>query len=196
MPYRLIVVGASWGGLRATATLLEGLPSNFNTPIVAVQHRSATSDAGKLVDLMRSHTHLRVCEAEDKVPVEPGSLYIAPSDYHLLIDRDGLALSTDESVRYSRPSIDVLFESAADVYEAKLIGILLTGANSDGTRGLLAIKRKGGITIAEDPETAVSPVMPRSAIEAGAAKIVLPVGQISAFLADTCMEGREQEEAG
>jgi two-component system, chemotaxis family, protein-glutamate methylesterase/glutaminase len=173
----LVVVGTSAGGLRALERLLGGLPRGFSIPIVAVQHRSRESEA--FADIIRSLVSLPVYEAEDKEPIRAPGVYLAPPDYHLLVEPGRLALSTDEPVSYSRPSIDVLFESAADAYGASVLGVLLTGANQDGSRGLARIRQAGGTSIVQDPASAESPEMPRAAIATGVADCVLPLGEIA-----------------
>jgi two-component system, chemotaxis family, protein-glutamate methylesterase/glutaminase len=131
--YDLIAIGASAGGLTAVCTIIRRLPADFEIPIAIVQHRAKESHL--LATLLQDCTQLRVLEVEDKQPVEPNSVYVAPPDYHLLIDQGTFALSTDDLVLYSRPSIDVFFDSAADAYGAGVIGVVLTGANSDGSPG-------------------------------------------------------------
>ena len=123
-----------------------------------------------------------VCEAGDKEPIEPGRVYLAPPDYHLLVEPDGFALSIDVQVQHSRPSIDVLLESAADVYGDRMIGVILTGANADGAEGLRRVKRRGGVTIVQDPETAEKRTMPDAAIATGAADHVVPLEQVASKL--------------
>jgi two-component system, chemotaxis family, protein-glutamate methylesterase/glutaminase len=162
--YDVVAIGASAGGLAAVCTLLRLLPETFEIPIVVVQHRAKESVA--LAEVLQDCTRLRVQEAEDKVPLEPRSVYIAPPDYHLLIDDGRLALSTEDLVLFSRPSIDVFFDSAADAYGAGVIGIVLTGANSDGSKGLKKIAARGGQTIVQNPETAEIQVMPAAATQA------------------------------
>ena len=181
--FRAVVVGCSAGGLEALRRLLAPLPAGFPLPIVVVAHTSA--DAGGLLpELLDRVTPLPVVEAEEKMPVEPGRVHVAPPGYHLLIEADeSFALSVDDKVRNVRPSIDVLFESAADVWGDGLIGVILTGANSDGTDGLTAIKRQGGTTYAEDPDAAYAETMPRSAIAAGVVDRVLPLDSIAGALA-------------
>jgi two-component system, chemotaxis family, protein-glutamate methylesterase/glutaminase len=180
MKPQIIVVGTSAGGLRALETLLGGLPAEFSVPIVAVQHRSRESEA--FASVMRSLVRLPIHEAEDKEPISAPGVYLAPPDYHLLLEPGRLALSTDEPVSYSRPSIDVLFESAADAYGDRVLAILLTGANHDGSRGLARIRAAGGIAIVQDPDTAESPEMPCAAIAAGAVDRVLPLRDIAGEL--------------
>jgi two-component system chemotaxis response regulator CheB len=178
----LIVIGSSWGGLAALEQLIGALPREFRTPIAIAQHRAADSGSGALQEMLTRRSHHVVCEPSDKDPIEPGCAYIAPADYHLLVEDYGFALSTDGAVHYSRPSIDVLFESAADVYGERLIGIVLTGANDDGAYGLMRIRRRGGVTIAQDPGTAERPEMPAAAIATGAVQHVLPLDEIAQML--------------
>ena len=161
--------------------VLIGLPPRFNLPIVIVQHRHRDSDQ-LLVALLQDHTTLRVQEVEDQTEIERGSIYVAPPDYHVLVDKGTLALNTDEPVRYSRPSIDVTFESAADAYAAATIGVVLTGANDDGSRGLRRIADRGGRAIVQDPSTADSAVMPTAALRAVPNADVVTLDEIGAFL--------------
>jgi two-component system chemotaxis response regulator CheB len=160
----MIAVGASWGGLKALRAIAHGLPAHFAVPITFVQHRS--KDSGALRELLQDCTSLRVCEVEDKQPIMGGYLYLAPPDYHLLIDGDSFALSVDEPVRFARPSIDVFFESVADRFGPEAAGVVLTGANDDGALGLARIAARGGVVIVQDPRTAESPIMPRAALRA------------------------------
>lgn len=161
----LVVIGASWGGLHAVSTILAGLPRTFDTPVAIVQHRAKESD-GLLVGLLQGVTTLRVTDVEDKEPILPGHVYVAPPDYHLLVDDDYFSLSMDAAVRYSRPSIDVALASAADSCGAAAIGVLLTGANDDGARGLRHIVEKGGRALVQDPATAEVRTMPEAGIRA------------------------------
>ena len=179
--YRLIVVGVSAGGLFALRTLVAALPQGFDLPIAVVQHRSKDSEA--LCDLLQECTHLRVGEANDKEPILGGGVYVAPPDYHLLVEPGYFSLSTDEPVRYSRPSIDVMFASAADAYGADVIGIVMTGANADGSRGLQKIVQRGGYAIVQDPADAEVRVMPQSALKAVPGACVLPLERIGRHLA-------------
>jgi two-component system chemotaxis response regulator CheB len=162
--YELVVIGTSWGGLHALRRVLGGLPANFDLPVVVVQHRHRDSDH-LLVSLLQDHTALKVNEIEDKTPLEPGGVYVAPAEYHVLVEIGQLQLSTEEPVRFSRPSIDVMFESAADAYGSRTIGVIMTGANDDGARGLRRIADRGGAAIVEDPESAESAIMPRAALK-------------------------------
>jgi two-component system chemotaxis response regulator CheB len=180
--YDVIVVGASWGGLHAISRLLEGLRGLEGVSIVVAQHRHQDSRS-ELLDLLQDCTALPVHEAEDKDELEPGHVYIAPPDYHLLVEREGtFALSTEGRVHFARPSIDVLFESAADAYGERCVGVVLTGANEDGAAGLLRIKQLGGVAIVQDPADSERPEMPAAAIAATNADVVLPLAEIPAFL--------------
>ena len=184
MTYELVAMGASWGGLHAMETVLGGLPDGFRTPIAIAQHRAAGSGSGALGHVLALRSGLEVREAGDKDVIEPGGIYIAPPDYHLLVEPGGFALSTEEHVQYSRPSIDVLFDSAADTCGDRLIGVVLTGANEDGAYGIKRIKRRGGVTIAQDPATAERRDMPAAAIATGAVDHVLPLEQIGPKLGE------------
>ena len=181
MTYDLIVIGASWGGLHAVGEVLGALPDEFDLPVVIAQHRRDVG--GGLASLLASRTRLRVEEAEDKQPIERGRIYIAPPDYHLLIQPGWMSLSIDERVHYARPSIDVLFESAADAYGERLIGIILTGANEDGAAGLARVKELGGVAVIQDPASAERHEMPGAALAAtNAADAVLPLEEIAPFI--------------
>jgi two-component system chemotaxis response regulator CheB len=138
---------------------------------------------------------VRVSEVDDKDPIAPGSVYLAPPDYHLLVEPGHFALSIDEPVRLSRPSIDVLFESAADAYGERLVGVLLTGYGNDGTAGMAHVRRRGGLTVAQDPETAARPEMPASAIEAGAVDEVLAIEEIAGLLARVARQRKGRRNA-
>ena len=164
MAYELVVIGTSWGGLHALRRVLGGLPAAFDLPVVVVQHRHRDSDH-LLVTLLQDHTPLKVHEIEDKTELDGGNVYVAPAEYHVLVEVGHLALSTEEAVRYSRPSIDVTFESAADAYGARTVGVIMTGANDDGARGLKRIADRGGAAIVQDPATAESAVMPAAALK-------------------------------
>lgn len=189
MDYEAIVIGASAGGLNALQEVLAPLPADFTLPILVVQHRSP-APGDSLAFSLSASCQLMVKEADDKEPVKPGYVYIAPADYHLLVERDRtLSLSVDAKVCYSRPSIDVLFETAAEAYLSGLVGIILTGANNDGTAGLKRIKEKGGLTIVQDPATAEAAVMPRSAIQENIVDKILSLAEIAAFLVRLSKEG-------
>ena len=186
MNYEVIAIGASWGGLLAVGTLLEGIPDELEQPIVIAQHRSAESTRGVLEHLLGRHTARPVSEPGDKDPLERRHVYVAPPDYHLLVDGGHFSLSVDARVQFARPSIDVLFESVAEAYRDRAIGIVLTGANEDGAAGLAAIKRNGGVGIVQDPATATRKAMPEAAIAASEADAILPLEQIGPFLYGLC----------
>lgn len=181
----IISIGASLGGLTAVQTILSALPVDFQGAIAIVLHRE--KDSGEmLAELLQRACVLPVSEVEDKTPIQASHVYLAPINYHLLVDYGYFSLSTEAPVLYARPSIDVLFKSVADAYRKDTIGVILTGANTDGTDGLMAIKQYGGLTVAQDPDTATCPVMPESAIHAGVVQKVLPLEEIGPFLALQC----------
>jgi len=186
MRYDVIAIGASWGGLQAVGTVLEGIPAEVDQPIVVAQHRSAESARGVLESLLQRHSGRPVVEPGDKEPLEPAHVYVAPADYHLLVEDGRFALSVDARVQFARPSIDVLFESVAEGYRDRAVGIVLTGANADGAAGLAAIKRNGGVAIVQDPATATRKAMPEAAIAASVADAVLPLEEIGPFLLGLC----------
>jgi two-component system chemotaxis response regulator CheB len=163
--YEAIVIGASSGGLHALKKLLPALPKDFPCPILVVQHISPVSE-NYLTVILDKISEITIKEADEKEQILPGIAYIAPPDYHLLVEADKtVSFSVEDKVNYSRPSIDVLFQTAADAYKEQLIGILLTGANADGSEGMSYIKKRGGFTIVQDPAEAESPFMPKSAIQ-------------------------------
>lgn len=176
MNFELVVIGTSAGGLTALEVILGALPATFSLPIVLVQHRSTESEL--LCEVLQARTELEVREVLDKEPIQPGVVYIAPPDYHVLVDEGELSLSSDEPVRFARPSIDVMFLSAADAYGSRTIGVVLTGANGDGSEGAQRIEARGGVVIVQDPATAEVRRMPAAAIEATKAPLVLPVERI------------------
>jgi two-component system, chemotaxis family, protein-glutamate methylesterase/glutaminase len=188
--YELICVGASWGGLDAVGRLLSDVPDEIDVPIVIAQHRHHTSPGRTLAELLHLRIKRPVEDVDDKMPIEPRHVYIAPPDYHLLVERGSFALSTDERVQYARPSIDVLFESAAYEYGPSVIGIILTGANEDGAAGLAAIKRRGGVAVIQDPAGAARRTMPDAAIAATAADAILPLEDIGKFVYGLCVGER------
>ena len=184
--YELIVIGCSMGGMAALEKIFSVLPRDFPVPIVVAQHRYRTSGEA-LPSFLRRHSKLNVVDALDKQWVKPGNVYLAPADYHLLVDREGeLSLSVDAAVAYSRPSIDVLFESAADAYRAGTVAVVLTGANADGARGAKRIKERGGFVVAQDPQTAESAEMPSATIAAARVDRILPLERIGPFLVELC----------
>jgi two-component system, chemotaxis family, protein-glutamate methylesterase/glutaminase len=180
--YDVIVVGTSWGGLDAVSRLLDGLHDDVRQPIVVAQHRGVDSDEATLAHLLGRHTKRVVCDPDDKTELEPYHVYVGPPDYHVLVEEGHVALSTDAPVQFARPSIDVLFESAADAYGERAIGIVLTGANTDGARGLARIKSSGGIAIVQEPSSSVRRAMPDAAIAATHADAVLPLDEIPNFV--------------
>jgi two-component system chemotaxis response regulator CheB len=186
MAYGIVVVGASAGGAHSLAALLSGLPRGFPLPVVAVLHRGQDSTDTLTESLQRSSV-LRVKEAQDKEPLVPGSVYLAPPDYHLLVEKDNLGLSTEGPVHWARPSIDVLFESAADTWAERTIGVILTGANADGAQGLACIKRRGGLAVVQDPSEAQYRAMPDAAIAAAKVDRILPLKEIARLLAGLCI---------
>ncbi len=183
--YQLVTIGCSMGGMQALQTIFQALPADFPLPITVVQHRYKTSNEG-LPQFLRRHSKLNVVDTTDKEWLKPGTVYLAPANYHLLVERGELSLSVDEKVEYSRPSIDVMFESAADAYGSGVIGVVLTGANSDGARGAVRIKKRGGFVIAQDPKTAESPAMPQAAVDATRVDRILPLDRIGPFLVELC----------
>jgi two-component system chemotaxis response regulator CheB len=182
---QIIVIGTSAGGLAAMQVLLPGLGEKFPCPLVVAQHRGKDASSG-LREYMQKSCGMPVEEPEDKAPIEPGCVYLAPGNYHLLVERGHFALSTDAPVWYARPSINVLFESAADAYAEGTIGVILSGANGDGARGLAAIKARGGTALVEDPATAAYRAMPEAALQATTVDHVLSLADIAPFLNSFC----------
>lgn len=180
--YELIVVGASWGGLNAVGEILTALPDGLDCAVVVAQHRRADAVEGGLAGLLQLRALMPVADVDDKEPIRPGHVYLAPPDYHLLIQPGYFSLSTDERVHHARPSVDVLFESAADAYGERVIGVILTGANEDGATGLARIKARGGVAVVQDPTSAERQEMPDAAIAATHADAVLPLEEIGGFL--------------
>lgn len=180
--FKAIVIGVSAGGLNALKTILPALPKNFSLPIIIVQHLGAQSD-NIWITILGSSLSLKIKEADEKEKIESGTIYIAPATYHLLIERDHtFSLLIDERVNYAIPAIDVLFESAADAYGDALIGVVLTGANNDGSMGLKKIKGNGGIAIVQDPHTATASYMPASAIATLKPDYIEPLEKIADLL--------------
>lgn len=180
MAFEIVVIGASFGGLAALQVVLPALARDFPLPIVVVQHRG--KDMDNLCEFLGRHSALPLSEPNDKDAIMPGHVYLAPRDYHLLVERDGFALSTEAPVGFARPSVNVLFESAADVYRERVVGVILTGANTDGARGLAKIKSSGGMAVAENPASAVAHGMPAAAIAATSVDAILPLREIAPFL--------------
>lgn len=182
MQYEAIVIGVSSGGMTALKYLFSALPVDFDLSIIVVQHISARSD-NQWIKLLNDISNLNIKEADEKEKIKSGNVYIAPSNYHLLIEKEKtFSLTIDERVNFARPSIDVLFESAAEAYKNKLIGVILTGSNNDGTNGIKRIKECGGMAIIQDPETAESSYMPSSAIAAIQPDYILSLEDIAELL--------------
>ncbi len=182
MKYEAIVIGVSSGGLNVMKIIFARLPADFKTPVIIVQHISSRSE-NQWIQLLNDKSKLHIKEADEKEKIEKGNIYIAPPNYHLLIEKNKtFSLTVDEKVNYARPSIDVLFESAADTYKNKLIGVILTGSNNDGSNGLKRIHECGGLTIVQDPQTAESDYMPASAIAAIQPAYILSLEDIITLL--------------
>jgi two-component system chemotaxis response regulator CheB len=182
MNYEAIVIGVSSGGMNVMKILFSLLPKDFNTPIIIVQHISPRSE-NQWIKLLNEKSNLLIKEADEKEEIEKGIIYISPPNYHLLIEKNKtFSLTIDERVNFARPSIDVLFESAATAYKNKLIGIVLTGSNNDGTKGIKRIQECGGLTIVQNPETAESAYMPQSAIAAIQPDYILSLEEIIKLL--------------
>lgn len=191
-PIEAIVIGASAGGVEALTVLLPALPAGLPLAVFIVLHLPR-SGPSLLPEIFAPRCALKVEEALDKQPVRPSSVYFAPPDYHLLIDGGPrLALSVDDPVHHSRPSIDVLFESAADVYGERLLGMVLTGGNEDGAAGLAAVQRAGGLTAVQRPEDAQMPSMPERALERVAPDFVLPLAGLAGLLAGLTVEAADE----
>ncbi len=189
--YEAVVIGVSAGGIAALEKILPGFPLCYPAAIIIVQHMAA-GGGNYMVDHFSASCNLPVIEAGDKTNIEPGKIYFAPANYHLLIEpQKTLALSLDAKVNYTRPSIDVLFKSAADAYCRNLIGMILTGANNDGALGLAAVKKRGGLTIVQSPETAEVDIMPKAAIAASRIDHILTLERIGPFLNNLVEDQRE-----
>ncbi len=182
--WNAVAIGASAGGGGALRTILSLLPGDYALPILIAQHLHPDDNGGFAENLARD-VSLPVTSACDKQVIQAGHIYVAPANYHMLVERNGyIALTTDEKVNWSRPSIDVLFESAAYAWREKLIALILSGANSDGTEGLRTIKKLGGIALAQDPGTTEYPAMPWSAINAGVVDEILTLHEIGQRLTE------------
>lgn len=179
--FELVVIGASLGGLIALQTIVEKLSETFSIPMAVVIHRQHTESSG-LVHLIKKHTPHSVIEPEDKMKLEKGYIYIAPMGYHLLVNGSHFSLSMDEPVHHSRPSIDVLFDTAAFSKKRQLAGIILTGSGKDGIEGLRQVKLYGGYTIVQNPEMAECGILPKKVIEYTVPDLVLPLDGITEVL--------------
>ena len=181
-PINLIVIGGSWGGLQASISILSGLPENYPVPIILVLHRLKNFESD-LAGLFRKKVSLKVKEVEEKESVKAGCVYIAPPNYHVLIEKDQtFSLDVSEYENFSRPSIDVTFTSVAEIFGAGAAGILLSGASKDGSQGLKVIREKGGIPIVQDPQEAEVETMPASALHLVPESKVLTLKKIQEFL--------------
>lgn len=189
MAFEIVVIGTSLGGLSALQVVLGGLTDKFPAAIAIAQHRHKEADA-RLSQFLQQHISMPIKEAQDKDLLHPGHVYLAPPDYHLLVEPGYLSLSTDEPVSYARPSIDVLFESAADSYRERTVGVILTGANHDGTQGLARIAALKGHTIVQDPASAENAAMPQAAIRAVTVDRILPLPDIAPYLTHLCFPVR------
>ena len=179
---KAVAIGASAGAVQALLAVLPALPASFALPVLVVVHVPSDRD-NSLVPLLQAKCRVTVKEAEDKEPAAGGTIYFAPPDYHLLVETDGtLALSTDEPVNYSRPSIDVLLESAADAYGEGLVGVILTGANHDGAAGLKAVLDAGGLAIVQNPDGAYAAAMPDAALAVSPAAKIMTLDAIASYL--------------
>lgn len=179
--FALIAIGTSLGGLRALRSVLSALPKNFPVPVAVVQHR--TPDAGDpLQMLLQELCALTVVEVEDKAMIESGHVYLAPPNYHLLVEGDHFTLSTEDAELYARPSINALLQSAADAYGPRVVGVILTGTGHDGAQGLAALRRAGGLAVVERPATAETAEMPQAAADAAGDAIELALDEIGPFL--------------
>lgn len=183
----LVVIGASLGGLEAIQVLLAAMPDSMPA-IAIVQHRSA-DPGGRLGIILGQTSKLPVVEPDDKTAIEPGRVYLAPSDYHLLVQRGWFSLSTEAPVQHARPAIDVLFETAADAYGAALLAVVLTCSSIDGVDGAAAVRAAGGTVLVQDPNEARSPVLPRAVIDAGLASAVMPLDQLARQMIRVCSRG-------
>jgi two-component system, chemotaxis family, protein-glutamate methylesterase/glutaminase len=190
-PLQFIAVGTSLGGFEALKSILGGLPADFPAAVAVVQHRSGEDSEG-LLRLLERYVALPLVEVEDKDEITGGYVYLSPPNYHLVAERGYFALSADSPVMYARPSIDVLFESAAESFGEHAIGVLLTGMSRDGTAGLAKIKERGGIAVVQDPASAEGQKMPESAIASVAVDKVLPLAEIAPFLVELCAGQRSK----
>ena len=188
MNVELVIIGASWGGLHAVGEILSGLPADFPSPLLIVQHRAEDAE-DILAGLLDRRGPLTVLDADDKAPLIPGCIRVAPPGYHVLVERGHVELSTEALVRFSRPSIDVALETGAQAYGAGLVGVVLTGANDDGAHGLAEVRRHGGMAIVQDPRSAERPTMPAAAIAAADPQLVSELEDIAPLLVQLATQG-------
>lgn len=183
-----VVIACSTGGLQALSVVLSGLNAALPVPVVVLCHRGQDDDGALLIELLARRTPLPVREAEERHPVAPGIVHLAPSGYHLLIEADRtFMLSTEPRVRFVRPSADLLFGSAAAVYGAALLAVVLTGANDDGADGLLQVRQRGGYALVQDPAEAEAPQMPLAALARAGADQVLTLSAIARRINERCI---------
>jgi two-component system chemotaxis response regulator CheB len=187
MSVELVIIGASWGGLHAVGEILSGLPGDFPAPLLVVQHR-AEDARDMLAGLLERRGPLSVLDADDKAPLVPGCVRVAPPGYHVLVEPGHVELSVEAPEHFSRPSIDVALETGARAYGAGLVGVVLTGANHDGAHGLAEVRRHGGMAIVQDPETAEKGTMPAAAIAAADPQVVAPLEEIAPLLVRLCSQ--------
>lgn len=190
--FAVVALGCSWGGMRAVSVVLEGLPPDLPAAIVVVQHRM--HGPSELATMLGQHTPWDVCEAEDKEELSAGRVFLAPPGYHLLVDGDRFALSTEAPENNSRPSVDVLFASMAESFGPRLVAVVMTGANDDGARGLQEVARYGGTALVQDPATAEKRAMPEAAIAAVPEALVVPLVDLAASI--TASVARRHSGAG
>ena len=190
-PCRVLAIGCSWGGLHALTRFLDHLPEDLDMAVAIAQHRA--NAPSNLAELLGQHTSWPVCEAEDKESISSRRVYLAPPGYHLLVDGGSFALSTDEPVRHSRPSIDVFFESVADALADRVVGVVLTGANDDGAAGAARIALRGGRVFVQDPATAEKRAMPEATIAAVPGASVASIEDLPALVAGAVAADVEAE---
>lgn len=179
---KLIAIGGSAGSLQVILDLLDVLPPDFPIPMLVVLHRNGLLASG-LEELLAARTKLRCKEVEEKEPIVPGTLYLCPPDYHVLVEQDhSFSLDYSERVHFCRPSIDVTFLSAAEAYTSRLLALLLSGGNADGSEGLLSVKERGGVTLVQDPATAEVAFMPARAIDSVKPDLVIQAAEIPPFI--------------
>ncbi|MDO6432733.1 chemotaxis protein CheB [Flavitalea sp. BT771] len=182
MQYEAVVIGVSAGGLMVLSGILKELPGDYPMPLIVIQHRSK-DERTLLEEVLQDKCVISIRQANEKERIDRSKVYFAPPDYHLLIERDHtFSLTCDDPVNFSRPSIDLLFETASEVYKDKLVAVILTGANRDGAEGIRAVRQRGGLTIAQDPATALFPDMPRAAIDTGSVQHILNAAKIKDLL--------------
>jgi two-component system chemotaxis response regulator CheB len=194
--FDIVAIGSSAGGIKALEIILSALPKDFPVPILIVQHLDPHHKS-LIVDIMQRHSKLRVIEAIDGDTMKPSTVYIAPPNRHLLVNEGNIQLTSTAFFHFSRPSIDLLFESIAATFGERAIGIILTGSGQDGSMGIKAIKETGGTTIAQDEATSEYGSMPQSAISTGMVDLVLPIQEIApAIIALTREVHEERSNAG